>query len=466
MKEYRKNFLRRRKLVDGFLVTTEDGSWDHMSEQELSRLSGEDLSEDEITNFEKKNLIITDSNREKILNSLREKYSFLSSGTSLHIVVITLRCNQHCVYCHASSCPMNKEGFDMDDETIRKTVDFIFQSPSPAITIEVQGGEPLLNYEGLRKLVVYAKEKNKQFKKDLKITVVTNFKFLDSDKLDYFEREGIDLCTSLDGPKFLHELNRNLGTYEPTINWLKEIAVREKEKGILHPNAILTVTRESLKYPREIVDEYVSHDLRDIHVRFLHYLGNAKGDWGNICYSSEEFLSFWRKTLDYIIELNLKGVPIRERGATILLKKIFGTEPNYLEIRSPCGAAIGQLLYNYNGDLYTCDEARMIGEDIFKLGNVHSDNYNEVLSSDQTCGIVAASINDTQICNSCAYKPYCGICPVCNYAEQGSVVAKIPETMRCNIYKAQFDYLFEKLLSSSDARSVFMSWVDPSFGNV
>jgi len=196
-----------------------------------------------------------------------------------------------------------------------------------------------------------------------------------------------------------------------------------------------------------------------IRMRFYN-LGNAKQDWQRICYSSGEFMDYWKRSLDYIIELNKSGIFLRERGATIILKKIFGSEPNYLELRSPCGAAIGQLLYNYDGVIYTCDEARMVGDDIFKLGNVKENSYSEVISSNQTCGIVAASINDTQICDACAYKPYCGICPVCNYAEQGSIIAKIPETMRCQIYKAQFDYLFDKVLNDSMAKEVFLTWLE------
>jgi hypothetical protein len=40
--------------------------------------------------------------------------------------------------------------------------------------------------------------------------------------------------------------------------------------------------------------------------------------------------------------------PFRERYAII-----------NLELRSPCGAGIGQLLYNYDGKVYTCDEGRI-----------------------------------------------------------------------------------------------------------
>ena len=50
-------------------------------------------------------------------------------------------------------------------------------------------------------------------------------------------------------------------------------------------------------------------------------------------------------------------------------------DPNYLDIRSPCGAGIGQIAYSYDGKIYTCDEGRMLGgmgDDIFCIGNVHS----------------------------------------------------------------------------------------------
>ena len=128
-------------------------------------------------------------------------------------------------------------------------------------------------------------------------------------------------------------------------------------------------------------------------------------------------------------------------------------DPNYLDLRSPCGAAIGQLTYNYNGNIYTCDEARMIGDDLFLLGNVKKDKYKDIVTSDKACATVAASINDQYICNDCVYKPYCGICPVCNYAEQGSVIGKIPQTDRCKIFKEQFNWVVrEKFINKEDNR--------------
>jgi len=67
-------------------------------------------------------------------------------------------------------------------------------------------------------------------------------------------------------------------------------------------------------------------------------------------------------------------VKVREKAAVTFLKKIMTEEdPNHLDFRSPCGAGIGQLAYNYNGKVYTCDEGRMMSmmnDESFCLGNV------------------------------------------------------------------------------------------------
>jgi hypothetical protein len=44
-----------------------------------------------------------------------------------------------------------------------------------------------------------------------------------------------------------------------------------------------------------------------------------------------------------------------------MLKKMLTTsDPNYVDTRSPCGAVIGQVAYNFDGKIYSCDEGRMM----------------------------------------------------------------------------------------------------------
>lgn len=467
--DYTENMYRIKKIENRFLLTTDHGSWISLDEKQLRLLRSGKIEDDPklFRLLKKKGVIVTDDNKEEIIEKLRNKYSFLFQGTSLHIVIPTLRCNEKCIYCHASSRPKEAKEFDMDKETAKTTVDFIFQSPSPYIIIEFQGGEPLLNFGIIKYIIEYAKELNKTHKKDLLFSLVSNLSLMDNEKMEYLIKNKVGICTSLDGPEWLHNKNRPFRSccgntsYYYTKKWIKKINNEyKKRKDPRSVHALITITSYSLDYWKDIIDEYIKLGLGVVFLRFLNNLGDARRAWKNISYPPEEFIKFWKKSMDYILELNKKGKLVREWLTCLMLRKILkNIEPNFFEQRSPCGAVIGQITYNYNGDIYTCDEGRMVGEDIFMLGNVKKDKYKDIASSDQACGIIASSINDTQICDSCVFKPYCGICPVCNYAEQGSIIGKISESNRCKIYKTQFDYIFDKIMNDKGAKRIFMKWL-------
>jgi len=448
--DYLINNYRSKKFGNKYFVTTDHGSYCVLSIDEFKKLKQNNISGDLKDKLEEKEIILTEGNMDESVRLTRKRKSFLFSGTSLHIVVVTLRCNMKCVYCHASSKSRDKKGFDMDKKIAKKTVDFIFQTPSKAITIEFQGGEPLLNWDIIRYVIEYAQQKNKKAMKDLLVTIVTNLTEMDEEKMDYLIKHNVDICTSLDGPKELHDNNRKYirgSNYGHVVKWIKRFKEEYKKKGVQNRriNALVTLTRKSLNYPRRIVDEYVKLGLSNIHLRFLNRLGVAKIAWPDIDYSVKEYLDFWKKSVKYIGKLKKDGKDINERMVGIIFNKINNeVDPNYLDLRSPCGAVIGQLTYNYNGDIYTCDEARMIGDDLFLIGNVKKDNYKEIVTCEKACATVAASINDQYVCDQCTYKPYCGICPVCNYAEQGSVIGKIPEADRCKVFMEQFDWVVKE----------------------
>jgi uncharacterized protein len=77
----------------------------------------------------------------------RTKESFLHGFTKLHLFVATLRCDHSCHYCQVSRQSEDKAAFDMKPSTARKAVDMMLRTPASSITMEFQGGEPLLNFE-------------------------------------------------------------------------------------------------------------------------------------------------------------------------------------------------------------------------------------------------------------------------------------------------------------------------------
>ena len=114
-----------------------------------------------------------------------------------------------------------------------------------------------------------------------------------------------------------------------------------------------------------------------------------------------------------------------------------------------------------NGNVYTCDEGRMMaemGDEAFRLGNVYENGYSEWIESGTCKAVCSASLLDTLPgCCDCVYKPYCGVCPVVNYAINGSITRNCRE--RCRIYKGILDTLFEyRQQNDPETMNLFGEW--------
>lgn len=459
---YVMNTYRSKKINNKYIITTNHGSFMVLDEKEYKALLKQDIDDKLFSKLEAAGVVLTKGNEKKVVDVMRRKNDFLNRGADLHIVVVTLRCNLACTYCQASRRAERATEYDMTEETAKKTVDFILQSPTPQLTIEFQGGEPLLNFPIIKFIIEYASNQAEKLDKNVGFSLVSNMVLMDDEKLEYLMKNKVGLCTSLDGPEDVHNKNRSFvdgsDSYSHVKKWVAEIRNKKtKIKGYKsRPNALITVSRHALDKPEEVVDEYVNQGFDKIFLRFMTRLGCASSAWEKIGYTADEFLDFYKKCIDYIVK---EKKPIQEQNATmILVKALTEKDPNFLDLRSPCGAVIGQLAYNYNGSVFSCDEGRMVG-DIFKIGTV-DEKYKDVVTSDESCNLIAASVNDTFICDSCVYKPYCGLCPVCAFANQGNIITKVPTDMRCHIYKGIFDYLFEKYVFDEEYRKVFDEWLD------
>ena len=154
---------------------------------------------------------------------------------------------------------------------------------------------------------------------------------------------------------------------------------------------------------------------------------------------------------------------ITERATLIFLKKIFNDyDPDFLDIRSPCGAGIGQIAYNFDGSIFSCDEARMLsrmGDNSFKLGDVDTPLAEMLNSPPCKTMIISSTLNNIPGCSDCAYSPYCGICPIFNYIETKSVFARPELNDRSRLNKMRLDYIFEKL-SHKKTEQTLKSWLN------
>ena len=132
------------------------------------------------------------------------------------------------------------------------------------------------------------------------------------------------------------------------------------------------------------------------------------------------------------------------------------SDPGFTDFASPCGLITGQLTYDYNGDIFSCDEGRNF--DLFKLGNVNNTKYIDVIRSKESQQLVNASTIENYICDMCAYKPFCGTCVVNNYAREGNIIPNIPSNFHHKLFKMMFDWVFNVLINRPEDAKLLSRW--------
>jgi His-Xaa-Ser system radical SAM maturase HxsB len=422
---------------------------------------------DLLTELYSKNFIsdkIIPDNLDNLSTRYRTKKAFLDNFTSLHIIVLTIRCNQKCEYCQVTSRQNNQGNFDISFDNLENTLNLIFQSPSQYLTIEFQGGEPTLVPEKIKFAVEKAKELNITKNKFIKFVLCTNLINISNETLAFCRLHDILISTSLDGPKSIHDKNRvycNGSSYDNVIKGIKKARIF---MGIENVSALMTTTRYSLNNPEEIIKCYIENGFTNIFLRDLNPYGYTKTSGKGFLYSDEEFIDFYKRTLRYILDLNYKGVFFVEDFATLILKKILTPfSISFVDLQSPSGIINGVVVYNYDGFVYASDEARMMAEEgdyTFQLGNV-KDNYNDIFLSKKVFDIAKHWANECYVgCSDCGFQPYCGTDPVRNYSIQGDLEGYRASSSFCKKHYEIIKYLFQLLADDyNSVFQVFQSWI-------
>ncbi len=400
-----------------------------------------------------------------VASQWRTKKAFLESGPKLHIFVPTLRCNQGCGYCQVSRAEAKTAGVDMPFEKARSAIDLMLSAPASSMTMEFQGGEPLLAFDLVRRMVETAAERSSLAGKTLSYVICTNLTLLTEQHIDFFRKFNVCISTSLDGPSDLHDRNRPFSGASSHAVVVENIRRCHDDLGPGSVSALMTATRNSLGRAEEIIDEYVRHGLTSIFLRELNPYGFASKSGKAIGYSTDDFVAFYKQSLRYVLDLNRSGVRMIEAYAAILLRKIltpFGV--GFVDLQSPTGEGFGVVLYNYDGDVYASDEARMLaemGDKTFRLGSV-SDSWISIMTGPTMQSLAAAGVAESLPgCSDCAFVPYCGADPIRHYRTQGDIVGHRPTSTFCHKQKEIFRTLFDLLdAADEETMSILLGWLN------
>ena len=136
----------------------------------------------------------------------------LSRNMSQILLQVTQGCNFRCEYCiyTASIDGIQRKHTNkrMDFHTAKHAVDYLWNHSidSDVVTIGFYGGEPLLEFELIKQVILYTEKKFQG--KIVHYAMTTNVSLLSIDKVEFLWKHDVHLVLSLDGPKEIQEKNR------------------------------------------------------------------------------------------------------------------------------------------------------------------------------------------------------------------------------------------------------------------
>jgi uncharacterized protein len=119
---------------------------------------------------------------------------------------IAHECNLACKYCFVPENVRAQEKI-MSRETIKAALDLLLrETPYQYLTVDFFGGEPLLNFEGIKFAVEYALDQGAD--KKWKYTVTTNTLLLGEEEYSFFKKHDFSYVLSCDGRPRVHDAYR------------------------------------------------------------------------------------------------------------------------------------------------------------------------------------------------------------------------------------------------------------------
>jgi uncharacterized protein len=457
-------FPYRKTKLSQNLIISPTGEYAFCGDKDLSLFeTNEPLPTDLYYELKTKHFLCDrkDIAEEEAIQRIRQqtKNGYLEPTTMLLMVVPTIECNCECIYCQVSSKKTKSRHNNMGFRTAYSFCEFALSLPHDDIKVEFQGGEPTLRMETIQFIVGFLEKHKAEHQKSFSYVICTNLLKLDKDSVTFISKYRIDISTSLDGDKYLHELNRPSHLYASTYETFKDSLTRLRDRDIF-PSALLTVTRHNLGHIERVIDEYIALDFHSIFIRQLNNYGYAYRN-NDIQYSDDEFMSCYTAGIRYMLKQNLEnGVFIREEWLAILLKKVMTPFlVGFVDLQNPTALARMCLLVNHDGSIYPSDEARMIaemGDKRFLLGDLSERQSYETMIQSSSDFARLHYLEEIDQCTECPYQDYCGADPVRYY-----YVSQTSKETFCGKRKKMFELLFTLIENATAPQMrLFRRWAN------
>ncbi|SHM87659.1 thioether cross-link-forming SCIFF peptide maturase [Ruminococcus flavefaciens] len=358
-----------------------------------------------------------------------EKYAQYSVASPVKAMCLNIAhdCQLRCKYCFASTGDFGKGRKLMSFETGKHAIDFLLENSGdrPNLELDFFGGEPLMNFGVVKKVVEYARSREKEYNKKFRFTITTNGLLLDDEKIEFINREMSNVVLSIDGRKEVNDYFRVLpngqGCYDMILPKYQKLVAGRGDKEYYVRG---TFTNKNLDFSNDVfalyeagfdqisVEPVVGDD--DIYALTEKDLPAVFAEYEKLAQKLLENEKNGKKFNFFHFMLDLDQGPCA-------IKRLRG-----------CGCGNDYVAITPDGDIFPCHQ--FVGIDEYKMGNIDEGTFNQEMKAD----FAKAHVYSKPDCRECWAKFYCsGGCNANNYQYMGDI--RTAHKISCQLEKKRLE---------------------------
>jgi len=338
-------------------------------------------------------------------------------------------CNLRWKYCFAATgdfCMGERKLLSY--EVGKKALDWLVEKSGKRVHLEVDffGGEPLMNFDVMKRLVEYGRSIEEEKNKKFKFTTTTNCVLMTDEIMDFFNREMGNVVISMDGRPEVHDRMRptinGKGSYAIIAEKAKEFAKRRGHQEYYvrgtftgynkdFANDVLFLADEGfeqLSVEPVVTDPACEYALREEDLPEL----REEYERLAVAYMDRRANGKWFNFFHFNVDL---------AGGPCLRKRLTG-----------CGAGNEYIAVTPDGEIYPCHQ--FVGREGYRMGSVLDGTFN----SDLQKKFANNHVLTKEKCRDCWARFYCsGGCAANAEAFHGDISK--PYDMECQLERKRLE---------------------------
>ncbi len=321
-------------------------------------------------------------------------------------------CNLTCDYCFASQGKYQGDNALMSFEVGKQAFDFLIAHSGNRKNLEVDffGGEPLMDWDIVKRLVEYARSIEQQHNKKFRFTLTTNGLLLNDDIMEFANKEMHNVVLSLDGRKEIHDKLRRTaggqGSYDVIVPKFQKFVQSRNNKGYYIRG---TFTHDNVDFTKDV---FHMADLGFTELSMEPVVCDPKEPYALTEADLPKLFEQYEILAKDMLRREKEGKPITFyhymidlTGGPCVYKRVMG-----------CGSGTEYMAVTPWGELFPCHQ--FVGDNAYSLGDIWKGVTNpEVQDKFRRCNAYARPD-----CKDCWAKLYCsGGCAANAYHATGGI---------------------------------------------